>query len=176
MTAVKDHLTASGIETCNISVGDTPTCSVVDNFVGVDEIRPGNFVFYDLMQEKLGACTEDEIAVAVACPVIGKYKERNQIAVYGGLVHLSSAFILDGDDRKIYGCATSLHDGTFGPINREAPVIGLSQEHGAIQAGKNLWDGIEIGNLILLFPIHSCLTCDLHGRYTTTKGDAVSRL
>ena len=37
-----------------ISSGDTPSCSVVENFRGLDEIRPGNFVFYDLTQEKLG--------------------------------------------------------------------------------------------------------------------------
>ena len=176
MTAVKTHLTANGIETCEISVGDTPTCSVVEKFDGVDEIRPGNFVFYDLMQEKLGACTEEEIAVAVACPVVGKYKERNQVAVYGGLVHLSSAFILDENGKKIFGYTTSLRDATFGPINRKTPVVSLTQEHGVIQASGNLLGGIETGDLILLFPIHSCLTCDLHDGYTTMQGKAVSRL
>ncbi|MGB2980788.1 MAG: alanine racemase, partial [Candidatus Zixiibacteriota bacterium] len=117
LSAIKDHLRGRGIETCEISVGDTPTCSVAENFHGVDEIRPGNFVFYDLMQEKLGACTEDEIAVAVACPVVGKYKVRNQIAIYGGLVHLSSACILDENGRKVFGYLTSLKNGSFGPIN-----------------------------------------------------------
>jgi len=37
-----------------VSLGDTPSCSICDNFDGVDEIRPGNFVFYDLLQFKLG--------------------------------------------------------------------------------------------------------------------------
>ena len=175
MTAVKTHLTASGIETCEISVGDTPTCSVVDDFTGVDEIRPGNFVFYDLMQEKLGACTEDEIAVAVACPVVGKYKERNQIAVYGGLVHLSSAYILDEDDNKIFGYATSLQGRTFGPINKKAPLVSLTQEHAIIQLDENLLDEIEAGDLIPVFPIHSCLTCNLHDEYRTMEGEVVSR-
>ena len=31
-----------------ISVGDTPTCSTMEDFSWADEIRPGNFVFYDL--------------------------------------------------------------------------------------------------------------------------------
>jgi len=175
MNTVKNHLTASGINACDISVGDTPTCSVVDNFDGVDEIRPGNFVFYDLMQEKLGACTEDEIAVVVACPVVGKYKDRNQITVYGGLVHLSSAFILDENGRKIFGYATSLQDGTFGSINRKTPVISLSQEHGVIQANENFLDGTNTGDLTLVFPVHSCLTCGLHREYKTLKGEATLR-
>jgi D-serine deaminase-like pyridoxal phosphate-dependent protein len=176
MTAVKSHLTASGIETCEISVGDTPTCSVVEKFHGVDEIRPGNFVFYDLMQEKLGACTEDEIAVAVACPVVGKYEKRNQIAVYGGLVHVSSAYIPDENGRKIFGYATSLQDGTFGSINRKTPVISLSQEHGVIQANENFLDGTNTGDLTLVFPVHSCLTCGLHGEYRTLEGEVIPRL
>ncbi|MGB7062175.1 MAG: alanine racemase [Candidatus Zixiibacteriota bacterium] len=176
LTAVKDHLKSNGFETCEISVGDTPTCSVVEDFDGVDEIRPGNFVFYDLMQEKLGACTEDEIAVAIACPVVGRYKDRKQIVIYGGLVHLSNTYITDEKGRKIFGYLTSLKNGTFGPINRKAPVTGLSQEHGVVQANKNFLDGIETGDLILVFPIHSCLTCDLHDGYRTIEGKVVSRL
>ena len=176
MTAVKNHLTTGGIDACEISVGDTPTCSVVDSFEGVDEIRPGNFVFYDLMQEKLGACTEEEIAVSVACPIIGKYKDRNQIAVYGGLVHLSSAFIVDENGSKIFGYATSSQHGAFGPINRKAPVIALSQEHGLIQANESFLDDTKTGDLALFFPVHSCLTCGLHVEYKTLQGELIPRL
>ncbi|RME01935.1 MAG: alanine racemase, partial [Bacteroidetes bacterium] len=40
-----------------VSTGDTPTCSVADDgWEGIDEIRPGNFVFYDLMQVAIGSC------------------------------------------------------------------------------------------------------------------------
>jgi len=176
LTAVRDHLKTSGFEACEISVGDTPTCSVAENFDGVDEIRPGNFVFYDLMQEKLGACTEDEIAVAVACPVVGKYKERNQIAVYGGLVHLSNAYTLDEEGRKVFGYATSLQNGAFGPIIRKAPVISLTQEHGVIQVDDKLFSETEIADLLLLFPVHSCLTCNLYKEYNALEGEVISRL
>ena len=31
--------------------GDTPNCSIQHNFDGIDEITPGNFVFYDLVQQ-----------------------------------------------------------------------------------------------------------------------------
>jgi D-serine deaminase-like pyridoxal phosphate-dependent protein len=172
----KEHLEMSGIEACEISIGDTPTCSLVDDFTGVDEIRPGNFVFYDLMQEKLGACTEDKIAVALACPVIGKYKDRNQIVVYGGAVHLSTAYIADESGRQVFGYATSLRNGTFGPINREAPVIALSQEHGIIQADADLLRQIHVQDLLLVFPVHSCLTCSLYSEYKSLQGGLISSL
>ena len=176
MAVGKEHLEMNGIETCEISIGDTPTCSLVDDFAGVDEIRPGNFVFYDLMQEKLGTCTDDQIAVAVACPVVGKYKDRNQIVVYGGAVHLSTASIPDKSGRQIFGYLTSLQDGTFGPINRKAPVISLSQEHGIIQVDENALRKIEIGDSVLVFPVHSCLTCNHYDRYRTFEGYVIPRL
>lgn len=176
LTAVKDHLRSSGIETCEISVGDTPTCSVVSNFDGVDEIRPGNFVFYDLMQEKLGACIEDEIAIAVACPVVGKYRQRNQVAVYGGLIHLSNAYILDENGRKIFGYVTSLQNRTFGAINKEAAVTGLSQEHGLVEATVKLLAEVGIGDAVPVFPVHACLTCGLHSEYRTLRGESLSHL
>lgn len=172
----KEHLEMSGIEACEVSIGDTPTCSVVDDFTGIDEIRPGNFVFYDLMQERLGSCTEDEIAVAVSCPVVGKYEDRNQIVVYGGAVHLSTAYVADESGRQVLGYATSLQNGTFGPINRQAPVIALSQEHGIFQADADLLREIQIADLLLLFPVHSCLTCSLYREYKTLEGKVVFRL
>ncbi|MCK4384864.1 MAG: alanine racemase [candidate division Zixibacteria bacterium] len=176
LSAIKNHLKNNNIQACEISVGDTPTCSVVNNFDGIDEIRPGNFVFYDLMQHKLGSCTEDEIAVAVACPVVGKYEDRNQVVVYGGAVHLSNAFILDKDGRKIFGYVASLENRTFGPLNRKAPVISLTQEHGVIQVDDKLFDEIEIADLLLIFPVHSCLTCNLYKEYKILEGEVISRL
>ncbi len=176
LSAIKDHLKSNNIQACEISVGDTPTCSVVNNFDGVDEIRPGNFVFYDLMQEKLGSCTEDDIAVAVACPVVGKYKDRNQVVVYGGAVHLSNAYILDEKGRQIFGYGTSLENQTLGPVNRKAPVVNLTQEHGIIQVDDKLFNQIEIADLLLVFPVHSCLTSNLYKEYKTFEGEVISRL
>src|ERR1051325_10882623 len=46
------------------SVGSTPTASVVDRFAECDEVRPGNYVFYDAFQAKLGSCSPDEVALA----------------------------------------------------------------------------------------------------------------
>jgi D-serine deaminase-like pyridoxal phosphate-dependent protein len=176
LSIAKEYLEIGGIEDCEISVGDTPTCSVVDDFKGVDEIRPGNFVFYDLMQLKLGSCTEDEIAIAVACPVVGKYKDRNQIVIYGGAVHLSTAHISDENGRQVFGYSTSLQNESFGMVNKNAPLIGVSQEHGVIQLDDKDFNEFEIKDSLLLFPTHSCLTCDLHTEYHTLKGEIITRI
>ncbi len=176
MLTTRDCLKDVGIKTCEISVGDTPTCSIVDDFVGVDEIRPGNFVFYDLMQEKLSSCTEKEIAVAVACPVVGKYKDRNQIIIYGGAVHLSNAYMSDDNGRQIFGYLTSLQNETFGPINKNAPVVSLTQEHGIVSVNDDLFKKIDVADFVFVFPVHSCLTCNLYNEYHSLQGEIISRL
>ena len=38
------------------SYGDTPSCSMADDCTGFDEIRPGNFAYYDVMQYHIGSC------------------------------------------------------------------------------------------------------------------------
>jgi D-serine deaminase-like pyridoxal phosphate-dependent protein len=176
LLAIKEYLEDANIQPCQISIGDTPTCSIASDFEGVDEIRPGNFVFYDLIQEKLGSCKEHGIAVAVACPVVGKYKDRNQVVVYGGAVHLSNAHIIDESGKQIFGYMTSFENGTFGPINRNAKVVNLTQEHGIIQVDDKLLDEIEIKDILLVFPIHSCLTCNLFRQYITLEGEGIPRL
>lgn len=86
-----------------VSLGDTPACSVCDQWEGVDEIRPGNFVFYDLMQFQLGVCRQEEIAVRVVCPVVSRQIMRNEAVIYGGAVHLSKELMIGANGKKWYG-------------------------------------------------------------------------
>jgi D-serine deaminase-like pyridoxal phosphate-dependent protein len=172
---VKYELEKREVDSCNISIGDTPCCSIADSFDGVDEIRPGNFVFYDLKQEDLGSCSAEDIAVVVACPVISKNRERKQIIVYGGAVHFSKDFITDANNRKVYGYIAACNDDTWTHIEKRAPVISLSQEHGVIQVDDDIFNRISIGDLLFVYPVHSCLTCDLYKEYKTIEGDIIRR-
>ena len=150
-----------------LSIGDTPCCSAADEFAGADEIRPGNFVFYDLMQLQIGSCTESQLAAAAVCPVVGIYPERNQIAVHGGAVHLSKEF-LECDGRRIYGELGTLYlppggqNTGLGSVIGLAPVISLSQEHGIVLAPGDIISQLDIGDLVVVWPVHSCLMCNLH--------------
>ncbi len=144
-----------------ISVGDTPSCSLIEDFTGVDEIRPGNFVYYDLMQKHLGTCTYDQIAVAVACPVIDLYPERNEILIYGGAVHFSKEYLCDRKGNKTFGSVVELNEKGWGPVIKGALLKSISQEHGIIKANKSFLSKIRIGDLIGILPVHSCLTADL---------------
>jgi len=168
LTSVRER---TGRADLKLSVGDTPCCSAVDEFPGVDEVRPGNFVFYDLMQLQIGSCTEDQLAAAAVCPVVGIYPERNQVVVHGGAVHLSKESLVLADGRPIHGQLGTLdlppgghpagHPAGLGQVLTEAPVISLSQEHGVIEAPAEIFQDLEIGDLVVVWPVHSCLMCDL---------------
>ncbi|MEJ0055892.1 MAG: hypothetical protein WDN75_09730 [Bacteroidota bacterium] len=62
-----------------LSIGDTPTCTVADEFTGINEVRPGNLVFYDMMQVIIGSCKREDVAIAMACPVVAFNEERQEI-------------------------------------------------------------------------------------------------
>jgi len=164
-----------------ISLGDTPCCSSVSSLTGADEVRPGNFVFYDLMQLEIGACGEEAMAGATACPVVGLYPERGPIIIQGGAVHLSKEHLTGSEEQKVFGKLGRLNfsDGsppTLGPVLHQAPVVSLSQEHGVIQAPPSFLDELNTGDLVLVWPVHSCLTFDLHSEYRCLDGKVLTRL
>ena len=162
-----------------ISVGDTPTCSAIDAFDGVDEVRPGNFVFFDLMQLGLGACAESDLAAAVACPVIGCYPERGQLAIHGGAVQLSKEFLTGAGGKPCYGYLGSISAAGLGPVLKGAPLSALSQEHGIVTVAPEIYASyfreLRPGDLVLVYPVHSCLTCDLHNHYLSLGGEVIER-
>ncbi len=53
----------------------------MDDFHGVDEFRPGNFVFYDYMQYLIGSCQLSDIAVCLSAPVIALHEDRGEVVV-----------------------------------------------------------------------------------------------
>jgi len=159
MMALKKYFSKNG--DVEISVGDTPSCSIIDDFSGIDEIRPGNFVFYDIMQKHLGSCGYEDIAVALACPVVAKYKSRNEVLIYGGGVHLSKEFILLPDGNKLFGEIVKFDKNSWKKPIENIYLSSLSQEHGIIKANTDFIDAIKIGDLIGVLPVHSCMTANL---------------
>lgn len=148
------------------SYGDTPTNSVADSFPGVDELRPGNFVFYDLTQAAIGSCTKEDIAVALACPVVGKQSDGQTIILYGGGVHLSKDVLLRQDGTRTYGQPVIMHDSDWSLMSSESYLSGISQEHGVLKVSSAEFDQIKIGDCIGILPVHSCMTADLMKGYT----------
>lgn len=157
-----------------LSYGDTPTCSIVDDFSFATEIRPGNFVFYDLAQHHIGSCTMDQIAVAMACPVVAKHSLRQEIIVYGGGVHFSKDRIVLPDGTMHYGKVVSMEGKRWRIPDNPAYVKSLSQEHGIIKATKSLFEKTQIGDLLFVLPVHSCMAANASKVYYTFDGEWIT--
>ena len=159
-----------------ISIGDTPSCSLMDNFDGVDEIRPGNFVFYDLMQNQFGSCAIDQIALCVACPIMAKYKERNEIVMYGGVVHFSKEYILNEEGKKIFGLVVELGNKCWSSPVEGMYISSISQEHGIIKAQDEHFEKFKVGDVIGILPVHACLTANLMRSYLTFENEVIDHM
>jgi D-serine deaminase-like pyridoxal phosphate-dependent protein len=150
--------------TLELSVGDTPCCSLVTDFSAVDEVRPGNFVYYDLTQLALGACGQEQIAAAVACPVVAAHPERGTLVIYGGGVHFSKESLRLPDGRDIFGQAAggpTRPGQLWGQLIPEAYLVSTSQEHGIVRAPPGLLRSTRSGDLLVILPVHSCLAVNL---------------
>ena len=164
-----------GLAAPHRNVPDTPSCSISEHFEGIDEIRPGNFVLYDVMQWQLGSCSADQIACFVACPIVSINKDRNELVVYGGGVHLSKEKI-EFNSHTIYGVGSIIIDNNPITPDKNLLVTSLSQEHGIIKVINKDIEKYKIGDLIGIFPIHSCMTANLMKEYYTISGDKIDHL
>ncbi len=159
----------------HIAIGDTPICSRAEDLKEFDSIHPGNFVYYDATQIEIGSCNLEQVATFVSCPVVATYKHRNEWVVYGGGVHLSKES-LDTATGKIFGLVGVLStSGLFTPF-KDVFVKSLSQEHGIISSKHALPSEINVGDVIYILPIHSCMTVDCMPEAYTLEGTIIAKM
>ena len=169
MGKVFDHLAGQGFQGLRFSYGDTPSCSLKDSFPApITEIRPGNFIFYDLTQAGIGACRISDIAAAVACPVISVHPERGEAVLYGGGVHLSKESVRDEEGRACYGCIARLRQDQTGWTDAlpGVSVVSLSQEQGIVRGPADFIGSLALGDTLVVLPVHACLTANSYGTLT----------
>jgi D-serine deaminase-like pyridoxal phosphate-dependent protein len=123
------------------------------------------------MQVNIGSCTYDDIAVVVACPVVGKNAQRKELLIHGGAVHFSKEVLKDADGTTHFGkLAVPTSSGWHGMIEG-CYLKSISQEHGLIHATEEYLAKTEIGDIVFIYPAHSCLAADLMKSYfLITKG------
>ena len=177
LASVRDRHRDS-FEELDISLGDTPSCSVVEDFRGVDELRPGNLVFYDLMQFVSGVCRLQDIALAMACPVIAHHGDK--LIIHGGSAHFSKDSIRDKDGDECFGWVVAQKTADiasgWSTADTSLRLTSLSQEHGTVTGPREQLDRYDIGDYVLVLPVHSCLTGCSMKSYRTLTGEYLDHL
>lgn len=159
-----------------LSWGDTPSCSMLTDLEGFDEWRPGNFVYYDVMQYHIGSCSLEAIAVAMACPVVAMHPERQEMVIYGGSVHFSSEFIPADQGFRLYGYLVKFTDNGWTAPFPGAWLARLSQEHGIVKLSKDLCHQFKPGDIIGILPVHSCITVSAIGQQQDLYGNLIPKM
>lgn len=170
MTDFAARLRASGIPVEAVSIGSTPTITNVDHLQGIDEARPGNYIFFDAFQAAIGSCSLDDCAVTVLAAVVHRDRTRKRVVIDAGAIALSKdRGAVELDAACGYGLVLDLSGNDLG-----LRVGGLSQEHGEISvADESLLDRLSVGTRLRVLVNHSCLTAAQHTHYNVLEGDSI---
>jgi D-serine deaminase-like pyridoxal phosphate-dependent protein len=165
-----EKLRAAGLPCAIVSVGSTPTAHFARDLTGVTEVRPGTYIFFDLVMSGLGVCRDDEIAISVLATVIGHQNRRGWTIVDAGWMAMSR-------DR---GTASQPVDQFYGTVcdldGRPYPdlvMLQANQEHGivALRPGAaQTAPTLPIGTRVRILPNHACATAAQHDRYLVVNG------
>jgi len=160
LVEMAESLRKEGVEVPALSVGSTPTMSAVKSLRGVNEIRPGNYVFSDATQRKLGACELKDCALTVLATVISSPPGRDHSVVDAGALALSK------DLGPIHLGHQSM--GEILSPDGGGRVVSVTQEHGIIDRR------LKVGSKVRILVNHSCLTAAEHDHYAVVDGEEVA--
>jgi D-serine deaminase-like pyridoxal phosphate-dependent protein len=164
------RLRSEGVEVPTVSVGSTPTATHYEHLEGVDEARPGNYIFFDAFQATLGSCTFADCALTVLAAVVHRDRARRKVVLDAGAIALSK-------DRGAVGLDPSCGYGRV--LNLEGAETGLrvgslSQEHGEVLLeDERLLDQLHVGARVRVLANHSCLAAAQHAHYHVLEGSRV---
>jgi D-serine deaminase-like pyridoxal phosphate-dependent protein len=173
MTETADRLRSMAIPVPVVSIGSTPTITHIDHLDGIDEARPGNYIFFDAFQATLGSCGFDDCALTVLAAVVHRDSTRRKVVLDCGAIALSKdRGAVEFDPRCGYGLVLDMEGRDTG-----ARVGALSQEHGEVLLpDEESFNRFSVGTRVRVLANHSCLTAAQHSHYNVLeKGRIVDR-
>lgn len=169
MVELAERLRDKSIEVPTVSIGSTPTISTVDHLDGIDEIRPGNYIFFDAFQATLGSCSLEDTALTVLAAVVHRDPIRKRLVVDAGAIALSKDRGPVGIDPQCgYGHVLDIEGNETG-----MRVTGMSQEHGEIDSTDDSFEQFKVGDRLRILANHSCLTAAQHSHYNVIESGAI---
>ncbi len=170
MIAHAAKLRGLGIEVPTVSIGSTPTINHIDHLDGIDEVRPGNYIFFDNYQATLGSCSFDDTALTVLAAVVHRDETRRKLVIDAGGIAMSKDRGPVGLDPTCgYGRVLDLEGNDTG-----LRLDSLSQEHGVIHAHDDtVFSRFKVGDRVRILANHSCMTAAQHSHYNVFENGSI---
>ncbi|MZP29658.1 hypothetical protein GTO91_08070 [Heliobacterium undosum] len=151
LLSLAEEMDGEGIRIPEISVGSTPSVEFNLDTPGVTEVRPGNYVFNDATQVRLGVAQLAECALRVVTTVVSRPEANRRIIDAGAKV-----LALD------QGAHGNQADVGYGMLTVPGwKLTRLSEEHGVLERTAPNSPELPLGATITLIPNHACPVVNL---------------
>jgi D-serine deaminase-like pyridoxal phosphate-dependent protein len=164
LRSILDEFRAAGIELKVVSGGSTPTLFHSHEVRGLNEIRPGTYVYNDINTVRSAGCALSDCAASLLTTVVST-AVPGQMIVDGGSKTFSSDRLANSNEL------------TFGHV-MEAPGARfhkMNEEHGYIDITR-AERRFDIGDRVRIIPNHICVAVNLHEQMYGIRGDQVEEV
>lgn len=156
-----------------ISIGSTPTMRYFEPATrggfGITEIRPGNYVFNDAIQVRLGVAAWADCALTVLTTVVSRHRDaggQERLFLDAGKKILTSdtGYRTDGHGQLLY------NPRTMEPLPH-ARIVALSEEHGWVRVTGGAT--LDVGDRVRVVPNHACVSVHTQDLVYLIDGETV---
>jgi D-serine deaminase-like pyridoxal phosphate-dependent protein len=161
--SVTRELRRAGLAIAIVSGGSTPTLFESHKIDGLNEIRPGTYIFNDRNTMLSGACSLEDCAASILATVVSTARP-GQMIIDGGSKTFSS-------DRPVTA------EVSFGHVVEapEAVFTKMNEEHGYVDIRAVKRD-FAIGDRVRVIPNHVCVAMNLHEFVYGVRGGCVEQV
>ncbi|HEV7346425.1 MAG TPA: D-TA family PLP-dependent enzyme [Devosia sp.] len=147
LAAARTLLAAAGLPPPIVSNGGTPDLWRAHEVTAATEHRPGTYIYLDRFQVTKGVGSFEDCALTVLATVVSRPTPDRAIIDAGSKALTSDLLGLVGHGHVVE--------------YPEAPVVGLSEEHGTLDVSACADGGPRIGEKIAIIPNHCCPVSNL---------------
>ena len=144
-----------------VSGGSTPAAFESDFFHGVNEVRPGTYIFNDRNTVGVSAAALDDCALSVLVTVVS--------------TGVPGRAVIDGGSKTFSSDRYQAEDGIgFGLVKEDhaAQIERLSEEHGHMNIARSE-RRYKVGDRLSVIPNHVCTTVNMHDEIYGVRGEQV---
>ena len=154
----------AGIEAAIVSGGSTPTLFRSHEIAGLNEIRPGTYVFNDINTVRSGGCALEDCAASILATVVST-AHPGQMIIDGGSKTFSSDRLLNSAEPS-FGYVVEAPGARFHKMNEEHGFVDLAR------AGREF----GVGDRVRVIPNHICVAVNLHEQVYGLRGETVEEV